>query len=235
MQAADVAARNLTDVTQLTSLLDLISGQGAVAAPVALLRYLALAHVLDRRDTPSLPTAPWAQLALALCGALDRTEIVVRILLSELARLDPPITGDDLAATGKAARAALEYLWQGDPGLVDRIAIESVVLTAASDPAATDALLRRALEPDRLVSHGPADLWQITDGVPALIVPTPEFVKDLYITVMRHEETSQEATDMVRGQILPLRSNRRQDIESAKYNLVEHFQSVLASNPHVAL
>lgn len=235
VQAADVAARSLTNVAQLAALLDPIRTGGDDAAATTLLRYLALAFVLDRREDPLTPTAAWAQLALELSNYLNRAELIVRILVSELTKADPPITGDDLTAAGTAARAALEHLWQGPPSLVNRIAIESVIQTAASDPGATEALLRGSLTPERLASHGPNDLWQLTDGIPSLVIHAPAFVRDLYVTVMPHEESSQEPTDMIGGQILPLRSNRRQDIESAKYNLVEHFDTVLAAAPDIAL
>lgn len=235
VHAADVAARSLTDVAQLAALLDRIGTGGDDLAATTLLRYLTLAHVLDRRADPSIPTAPWAQLAVELSNYLDRTELIVRILVSELTSVDPPIAGDDLIAAGIAARAALEHLWQGPPSLVNRIAIESVVRTAASDPGATEALLRASLTEERLASHGPNDLWQLADGIPSLVVRTPSLVRDLYVTVMPHEESSQEPTDMMGGQILPLRSNRRQDIESAKYNLVEHFDAVLTAAPDIAL
>lgn len=235
VHAADVAARSLTNVAQLAALLDRLGTGGDDMAATTLLRYLTLAHVLDRRADPSIPTAPWAQLAVELSNHLDRTELIVRILVSELATVDPPISGDDLIAAGIAARAALEHLWQGPPSLVNRIAIESVVRTAASDPGATEALLRASLTPERLASHGPNDLWQLADGIPSLVVHTPSLVRDLYLTVMPHEESSQEPTDMIGGRILPLRSNRRQDIESAKYNLVEHFDAVLTAAPDFAL
>jgi hypothetical protein len=235
VQAADVAARSLTSVAQLAALLDPIRTGTDDADAATVLRYLALAYVLDRRADPSIPAAPWADLALELSPYLDRTELIVRILVSELANIDPPITGDDLTRAGTAARIALEHLWQGPPSLVNRIAIASVIRTAASDPGATEALLRRSLTPDRLASHGPNDLWQLTDGIPSLVLHIPRFVQDLYVTVMPHEESSQEPTDMIGGRILPLRSNRRQDIEGAKYNLVEHFDAVLAAAPDIAL
>ena len=53
-------------------------------------------------------------------------------------------------------------------------------------------------------------------------------MQDLYLTVMDYEEQSLDPTDMIGGQLLPLRSNRRQDVEGARYNLVEHFDEVLA-------
>ena len=38
-------------------------------------------------------------------------------------------------------------------------------------PSAAEALLRRAIEPDRLVSHGASDLWGMTNQV-ATLTPT---------------------------------------------------------------
>ncbi len=235
VQAADIAARSLTDTAEIGALVDHVRSDAGDGTASTLLRYLALAHVLDRRADGSIPAKPWAQLALELSNYLDRTELVVRILVSELTKITPPMTGADLAAVGTAARSALAYLWQGPPTPVNRIAIESVVQTAASDPEATETLLYCSLTPERLASHGPNDLWQITEDVPSLVMTAPGFVRDLYMTLMPHEEKSQEPTDMGSGRILPLTSNRRQDIESAKYNLVEHFDSVLRATPDHAL
>ncbi len=235
VQAADIAARGLANVGQLDALTLPISAGTATDTSLRLLRYLAFAYILDRREDPTIDPSPWAELALRLCVDLARTEVVVRLLVSELASVQPPLFGTELSAVGEAARAALAYLWSGEPTPVNRIAIRSVVLTSVSDPAATEALLRRALEPERLASHGASDLWQLTDGVPDLLSHSPSFVGDMYTIVMAYEEESRAETRMLGGQLLSLTSNRRQDIESAKYNLVQHYERVLASAPDLAI
>ena len=142
VQAADIAARSLSNVSQLVALTEPIQAGTRTDTHTTLLRYLALAHVLDRRTDPTIDSGPWADLSLVLSRQLDRTEFIVRVLVAELVRVDPPLAGTALDVVGKAARAALEHLWQGEPNLVNRIAIDSVVRSSASDPVATEALLR---------------------------------------------------------------------------------------------
>jgi hypothetical protein len=235
VQAADIAARNLTDAGQLDALTTPVHEGTATDTHLRLLRYLAFAYVLDRRENPTIKPGPWVQLALRLCVDLRNTEWIVRILVSELAGVQPALTGADMGALGEAARAALTHLWAGGPTPVNRVAIRSVVRATASDVAATEALLRRALEPARLASHGASDLWQLTGSVPELLPHCPGLVHDIYTVVMAYEEQSKETTHMLGGQLLSLTSNRRQDVESAKYNLARHYDQVLTAAPDLAV
>lgn len=130
----------------------------------------------------------------------------------------------DLARCGVAARRLLDFYWRHPPLAVTRLAIEAVVATAHTEPTETERLLRRAIEPDRLESHGANDLHCLCDSVPSLAVLLPAFVEDLYVAVMEFEERSTDATQLVGSAILPLTSTRRQDVEMAKWDLVRHYR-----------
>ncbi len=144
------------------------------------------------------------------------------------------MTEDDLTRCGIAARRHLDFLWTHPPTAISRLAVEAVIATASADPTATEAILRRSLEPERLRSHGAADLHSLCDAVPTLAIFAPDFVRDLYVTVMEYEEESTDLTDLSASAILPLTSTRRQDVDMAKWDLVRHFGAFLNRAPEHA-
>jgi hypothetical protein len=142
---------------------------------------------------------------------------------------------EDLGRYGRAARRHLEYVWSFPPSAVDRLAIEAVVATAASDIDATEELLRRSLESERLRSHGSADLHWLCNAIPKLIQTLPTYVADLYVATLSYDEDSNEPTRLSASAILPLTSTRRQDIDMAKWTAVNHFPEFLRVAPTLAV
>ena len=137
---------------------------------------------------------------------------------------------------GTASRRLLVFAWarrQRDPRLV-AWAIRFVCQTFGTDVGASVALLRRAIEPDHLAQHGSEELSMVADAVASLTPHDPGFVRDIYRAAFGYSETSDTPTTIRRG-VLSLTSNRRQDYQSALYQLVQSFPAFLRAAPEEAV
>ncbi len=232
---AEVAARRVERLDDLAPLLEASAQPSPPAGTITLWRDLVVAVGLDRQNDPQAPLGVWPQVAARLSVHVAATEYPLRILLDDLVRTGLPLAGGDLDQCGIAARHVLDYAWTQARTPAVRLAIEAVVATAASDPTANETLLRQAISPTQLEAWGFQDLHWIAKAVPHLATLMPGFVEDLYVAVLPHEETSREPTPLVTSAILGLRSNRRQDFDSVKFELVEQFPIFLATAPSHAL
>lgn len=179
----------------------------------------------------------WCTVADLLSRDLRKeTAYPLQWLLSLLIeRVTHPAT-DQIARIGGAARRLLEFAWRMAPrdrGLVI-YAIQHVSRTFASDPAASAALLRRALEPEHLATHGSEEMFWIAQEIETLLTHDTDLVRDIYTAAFRHNETSESPTPMG-GIVLPLRSTRRQDYESGLYSLKESYSAFLEKAPENAV
>ena len=195
---------------------------------------ITAAVVIDRQDHDDPEPGVWPEVVERLSENPQASELPLRVLLDDLLRREANMNNDDLARCGVAARRQLDYLSEHPPTAVTRLVIDAVVWTASTDPVATERLLRRAIEPERLRDRG------AEDSTPSVMQcrnshRIPSFVADLYVAVMEYDEDSNEATQLVGGSLLPLTSTCRQDVEHAKWNLVRHFRSFLQTAPQEAL
>ncbi|MFJ7164365.1 hypothetical protein ACIQUV_02530 [Streptomyces globosus] len=231
--AAEVMARNTRSTADLEPLLEATTN--AVPAAQRLLQAAAIAVSIRIADPSLLGTGVWAAIAERLshhpAAALQALGDLVRNLAPQYQALLP----EHQRACGLAARRLMEYLWAQPPVPGARLAITAVIQTAASDPEATEALLRRAIDPEQLYERGYHDLFALTDSIERLIDQVPGIVEDLYVAVLSHKETSSEATRLGSGAVLTLQSTREQDFDASKYSLVQGFPDVLWWSITVAL
>jgi len=234
-----VAAERLVHLADVTPLIDAIDRGDAQATFV-------LRHVVGAGAAAGLPTRPladadlkfWAQLAVELSARITQeTAYPLRILVwglsSERERLDE----DDLSALGVSSRALLDWAWGQAmaPQQELQVALEGVARSCPSDPDATDALLSRALDPERVPRFGYVELRPLTDEVPSLARCAPDFVARLYEAAFGYDEESEETTPFGSGQILRLTSTRRQDWEMVQYSLAQEYPAVLETSPPAAM
>ncbi|MFN8149597.1 MAG: hypothetical protein U0R24_00520 [Solirubrobacterales bacterium] len=112
--------------------------------------------------------------------------------------------------------------------------ILAVAATFSSDPAESNALLRRLLEAERLQKFGFQEMPDLAAVVERLLEHDHQLVQDIYATTFDFEETSDEKTNMG-GIILSLTSNRRQDYGHALYRLAEAYPAFLEAAPSEAV
>ena len=137
---------------------------------------------------------------------------------------------------GTASRRLLAFAWiqrQRDPRLVAQ-ALRFVCRTFGTDVGASAELLRRAIEPGHLAQHSSEELSVLADAVASLTRHDPGLVRDIYRAAFGYSETSDAPTSIRRG-VLSLTSNRRQDYQSALYQLVQSFPAFLRTAPEEAV
>ena len=141
-------------------------------------------------------------------------------------------TPDQAASLGKAARNLLEFAWARTPRFDPLVtnALIAVAKTFATDPAASTILIRRALEPEHLKEHGYQELRWIAQEVKNIARSDPVLAVDIYDAAYGFTESSDDTTNMGNSVILSLRSNRRQDYQSAWHLLSEAVPAILQDN-----
>lgn len=140
------------------------------------------------------------------------------------------------AQVGASSRRLLTFAWdqkRRDSALVGR-SMRCVCRTFATDTAASATLLRRAIEPAHLAQHGHDELITLADEAIALVPHDPRFVGALYRSAFGYNEASDAQTYMRRG-VMSFTSNRRQDYQSALYQLVQAFPAFLEREPEEAV
>ena len=132
-------------------------------------------------------------------------------------------------AFGHAARTELGRMLEAGDRPVERVALESVVLTFSSDEAASTELLARLLESARVAAFGYGELMWVAQQAAVLVAVAPALVVGLYDAAFEHEEQSEEVTSMREG-VMPMTSTRRQDFGMVRYSLGQVFGAVLAAD-----
>lgn len=234
-----VAAERLVHLADVTPLIAAIDRGDAQATFV-------LRHIIGARAAAGLPTRPladadlrfWAQLAVELSSRITQETVYpLRILVWGLSSERDRLDEEDLSALGVSSRALLDWAWSlaAAPQQELQVALEGVARSCSSDPAATDALLSRALDRERVPRFGYIELRPLTDEVPSLVRCIPDFVARLYETAFGYDEESEESTPFGTGQILRLTSTRRQDWEMVQYSLAQEYPAVLQAHPAAAM
>jgi hypothetical protein len=233
--SADVAVELVGETADLEQLHAIVEASAGLPV-LRLLAQLATALGLALKSGVKPATAVWCSFVGRLAARVELVAYPLRtmlLVLIEDAAPDP----DGLGELGQAARLLLAEAWRRlprDPWLA-RAGLQACTATAASDPAATEVLLRRVIESSHLAQWGYEELHPVAGAVPTLVGALPDFVHDLYVSVMAYEERSVEATDMGSGRILRLRSSRRQDVEMAKYELGLQLPAFLTAAPVTAV
>jgi hypothetical protein len=157
-------------------------------------------------------------------------------LLRAMLDNESALTPQQLLAAGKAARQLLAFAWDQpvrNSWLV-KSALRSVCQTFGTDPEASAALLKRAIEPDHLAQYGYAEMSLIGRELRRIAIHDPGFVAEIYAAVFSHEEASTDVTDMSGSRILSLTSNKKQDYDHAKWELSEYYPSFAEATPVLA-
>jgi hypothetical protein len=141
-------------------------------------------------------------------------------------------TSEQIAAIGAAARNLLQSAWQRDPRIDHYVVsgLTAVGKTFATDPAASAALFRHAIEADHLKEHGYSELRWIAREIVNVTRSDPSLVVEIYRAAYGYAERSSDATAMGSSVLLALQSNRRQDYESTWYGLANALPQILDIN-----
>jgi hypothetical protein len=141
-------------------------------------------------------------------------------------------TPDQIAALGNAARDLLRFAWARRPqhDLIVANGLIAVGKTFATDPAASAELLRQAIEPDHLKESGYKELRWLAQHIGIIVRNDPVLAVDIYRAAYGYQEDSSSTTNIGNSVLLQLRSNKRQDYQSAWFQLSEAVPAILDSN-----
>ncbi len=238
--ARSVAARSACELpatsNDMRGFLDLLAASG----PTQALTFRAFSHIVGAftvriDDNQPVDWTPWCHLAGEASRYVAELVWPLRTLLFQLVpRAQEP---DQRNALGRASRAILEFALN-QPTLssqITAVAIGFVADTYVTDPDASRRLLQYLIAPDRLRDHAHEDMPWLARKVKPISDVDPAFVTEIYRTVFAFAVTDDTVTQMGSSQILPLMSNRRQDYEAARFELMRAFPGFLRSHPTEAI
>lgn len=232
-------ARGATDLAQLKPLIErLRDGKNDAKNAVRdILRALISVNV-------ALKDALWLDFLDLLSPYLDET-FAWDLAVYLNAILDRAREGNDVAflqMCGKISRELFTWVWRKrekrDKRYFDNLgarwATYLVTKTFDTDPVASKNLLKEVLSLLKTESNFDISyIFWLTDETGQILESDPEFLKEIYVAVFGHEETSDEITALG-SPVLPLTSNRRQDYEVCIFNLTKSFSKFIERAPPLA-
>jgi SpoVK/Ycf46/Vps4 family AAA+-type ATPase len=234
--ARSVAARSACELPTASEDMRGLVAMFASGVPEQALTFRAFSHIVGAltvriEDGLSAPLAPWCCLASEASTHISQLAWPLRTLLYLL--VERIGTQKQFAPAGQAARRLLEYaLGQTDQSAqLASSAIGFVGDTYVSDPVASRRSLEQLMTPARLREHAHEDMPWLARKVLKIGASDAAFVPEIYKAIFSHGVTDDSATSMGASQILPIRSNRRQDYEMAKWTLKESFPRFLREHP----
>ena len=232
MVAPAVIAGELLLTEDLRPILRELDGDKAVAASFLLQHTIGALRAstsdpLSNADQQYL----WSCVVADLATRLDDTnEYPVRVLIAELSERHESIGDAARVPFGSASRRYLAYVLDHARPRFLRLGIEAVARTAATDPVASEAVMRRILTERSLELWGHETLQCFSYFIPSLIVTMPLIVRDVYISAFTQADERQEPVPMGTGLVLGLSTTPAQNWNMARYGLAKAFPTVLAAD-----
>jgi len=192
----------------------------------------------------ALKDALWLDFLYLLSPHLDETfawDLAVYLNII----LDRARDGNDteiLQQCGKISRELFIWVWKErekrNKSYFDNLggtwATYLVAKTFDSDPIASKNLLKEVLSLPKTESNFEIRyISRLTDETDQILESDPEFLKEIYVAVFEHEETSDEITALG-SPVLPLTSNRRQDYDLCAFHLIKGFPKFIERAPTLA-
>lgn len=230
--APSVAALHATNVEQLQPLLNYLHSSTQHATGIAALQHI-LSTLLTHGTTSGVPLkGPWIefldQASEYLTPQLSSSIRPYTIFLSERFGNLGTTDGEHL---GRIARRLLAYaLTNADP-LLAISSINAVVKTITTDPKASIEFLQGCITEAHLTTYGYRTLPTLARSGPTLAAVDATFAQNLYVAAFKHQDESNDVTNMGDSNILPMTSNRKQDYDHGLWQLAEHYPAVLQLDP----
>ena len=237
---ASVIANNVAAIDEIQALLDKLAAADPAEHEHGM---VALRHILSTVVSNALNDgivrgSPWCELLDMITSNVTLPlALAARPTISVLCDHSANLTSKELVYLGRTARRLLSFALTITPNELGLswVGMNAVVTTATTDPAASIAVLRACITPAQLTRFGYYLIPNIAKYVPTLTEIDSLFVSDLYSIALRHEENSEDGTFIYNSQILPLRSNRKQDYGHGLWQLGEHYLTFLHNAPQAAV
>ena len=185
-------------------------------------------------DHPEMPLAPWTGMVRDIAPNVASVDGAVRFLLFRLVgRVNEQ---SELSDLGTAARALLAHAFSLDSsGNLVPTAIDLVCDTYATDAPESRTLLEKVFAPDRLAVHAAEEVPALCRKIDTIAEFDPEFGARIYRETYGFQINDARETKMSDSQIMPFRSNARQDYGMARYSLKKNFGKFLELHPDHAI
>lgn len=198
-------------------------------------RYVSMSLADRGALSPSILLS-WAEVATEAAMAGHRMYVdSVRFLLFTLSeRAD--FSDRTLALKfGQAARKLLSLAWQFEPELSNLAssAIRMVTKSFDTDVAASRKLLSRILQEPRFTEHAHEEAPWLAEGVSTILQTDADFAVEIY-DVLFGRAAPADGDSWMGGnvsRIMPLRSNKRQDYDHARWHLQRALPAFLKTHP----
>ncbi len=233
-----VIANEARELEQLIPLVDSVINEKHYSNKAILCLLQALRTLNIQKDQL------WVQFLDKIVDHLDKEFAWdLAILTSEiLSRTEKEEKNVVFQLCGNISRCLLQWVWkeresnpnQGIDALGGNWATPLVAETFGTNPQESRKLLKKVLdlinEDNFLINY----IFRLIDSLECITPYDPNFTAEIYLTVLSHEENSEEPT-YFGTPVVPLSSTRSQDFEMCHHQLIEHFPNFLESKPLLAV
>jgi hypothetical protein len=191
-------------------------------------------NLADRGSPSSSTLLAWAEVAVQASLATHRLYAdAARVLLFTLSERSDFADRAFALKFGQAARQLLSLAWQFEPPLSNLAssAIRMVTKSFDTDPTASKELLSRILQEPRFSEHAHEEAPWLAEGVRSILKAAPDFVVEIYDVLFERAAPADGDSWMGGSRIMPLRSNKKQDYEHARWHLQQALPLFLTTWP----
>jgi hypothetical protein len=169
--------------------------------------------------------------------ALLAAQLPVRVAGARPAALHATRAGKWAAAAVDCMHVALADLNDQGRVPVARLAGHFLAAVAPHDTRATAGVIRAVIAPAALTAWSVTAVLPLIGQVPEIAATAPGLAVEIAAAVWEYEEpqdTQETPAPLIDSAILALNSNRRQDLEHARYLVAEKFPALLTATPSAA-
>ena len=202
---------------------------------VSAFSHIVGALAIRLEDKATVVSEPWSYLAVEASHVVADVVWPLRTLLFLLTEREH--TPQCRSQLGAAARSLLRYALD-HPESASQLAVAAIGFVAdtyASEPAASQTLLRELLTPERVRDHGDQDLPWLARKIKEIWEADPDFAVQIYGVTFGSEITDKSTASIGHSRILPLTTTRQQNYGMANFSLKEAFPHFLSAYPSHAI
>jgi hypothetical protein len=247
--AARVAAHAMDTVTDVEELADACRGvsvdpHGIWGLEEARRVAFLLAAAISRHPEPAQPLNVLAPFTCTLAQHARSTDDVdLALLAAQLPRRsvnDPSLlTAEEVVR--RWADVAVDSISVALAGVDDparaplaRVTSWLLAVVAAHEPDLVSDVVRAVIASAGLEAWGTDAVWPLIERTPEIAAAAPDLAVMIGASVWEYEETRDVSTPLLDSSILGMVSNRKQDLESARYAVGGKYAGVMDVNPVAA-
>lgn len=235
-----VAVEAAKDIEDFAPLVSALSSQDVRTRETAekALRHVTGALLVEASASPQSLAGPssvqWSEL-LDQCAEPMRAAVVYSVspVLNSMCLHPEELTDQQRHFAGRVARRLLDFALKHEVRHLLLIVhgIQAVCRTFESDPPASASVLRRCLEPDRVLQHGHEELFRLGNEIDRLIPLDPSLVEDIFKATFTLFDASQERVPIGDSRIVGLNTTPAQNFQMARYVLAGKYKEFLDQSP----